>query len=468
MRILWPKEERRQERHAYGFAQENARIYGFYNPSRPFARAVVENPMYQSALLRDLQDRGLIAQLTEAAALDERLGREQVTLYCGFDPTADSLHLGHLVPVLLLRRFQQAGHRPVALVGGATGMIGDPSFKAAERRLNTPEVVAGWVEKIRDQVAPFLDFEGSNAALMANNFDWFGAMGALDFLREVGKHFSVNAMIKKESVQQRIHRDEQGISYTEFSYSLLQAYDFAELNRRHGCVLQIGGSDQWGNITAGVDLTRRLNRQTVFGLTLPLVTKADGTKFGKTESGAIWLDARKTSPYAFYQFWLNTADADVYKFLRYFTFLPVAQIRAIETSDRESGGKPEAQRLLADQVTELVHGQAALAAAQRISQSLFSGSVEALTESDFEQLAQDGVPGLSLEKTQSGLIEALVAAGLAKSKSEARAFLQSGSVAVNGVRVEALDHQITDAERRFGRFTLLRRGRKNYAMIRWN
>ena len=423
--------------------------------------------MYQSALLRDLHARGLIAQITDAAALDELLDKTSVTLYCGFDPTADSLHLGHLVPVLLLKRFQQAGHTPIALVGGATGMIGDPSFKTNERKLNTPDIIAGWVDKIRGQVAPFLDFTGANAAIMANNFDWFGPMGALDFLRDIGKHFSVNAMIKKESVQQRINRDEQGISYTEFSYSLLQGYDFSELNRRHDCVLQIGGSDQWGNITAGADLTRRLNQKHVFGLTLPLVTKSDGTKFGKTESGAVWLDGRKTSPYAFYQFWLNTADADVYKFLRYFTFLSVAEIEAIEAADRDSGKKPEAQRILAEQATELVHGAAALEAAQRISQSLFSGSVDALTETDFEQLAQDGVPGVALESSADGLIDALVAAGLAKSKSEARGFLQSGSVTVNGVKVDALDHRFTAAERRFDRFTLLRRGKKNYAMLRW-
>ena len=423
--------------------------------------------MYQSALLRDLHARGLIAQITDAAALDELLDKSSVTLYCGFDPTADSLHLGHLVPVLLLKRFQQAGHTPIALVGGATGMIGDPSFKATERKLNTPDIIAGWVDKIRGQVAPFLDFNGANAAIMANNFDWFGSMGALDFLRDIGKHFSVNAMIKKESVQQRINRDEQGISYTEFSYSLLQGYDFSELNRRHDCVLQIGGSDQWGNITAGADLTRRLNQKHVFGLTLPLVTKSDGTKFGKTESGAVWLDGRKTSPYAFYQFWLNTADADVYKFLRYFTFLSVAEIEAIEAADRDSGKKPEAQRILAEQATELVHGTAALEAAQRISHSLFSGSVDALTESDFEQLAQDGVPGVALNASADGVIDTLVAAGLAKSKSEARGFLQSGSVTVNGAKVDALDHRFTEAERCFGRFTLLRRGKKNYAMLRW-
>ena len=423
--------------------------------------------MYQSALIQDLHARGLIAQTTDAKALDELLARESVTLYCGFDPTADSLHLGHLVPVLVLKRFQEAGHKPIALVGGATGMIGDPSFKATERKLNTPDVVASWVGNIRGQVAPFLSFEGDNAAIMANNYDWFGSMGALDFLRDIGKHFSVNAMIKKESVQQRLNRDEQGISYTEFSYSLLQGFDFAELYRRHGCVLQIGGSDQWGNITAGTDLTRRLHQKQAFGLTLPLVTKSDGTKFGKTESGAIWLDARKTSPYAFYQFWMNTADADVYRFLRYFTFLSVAEIDAIEAADKASGQKPEGQRILAEQATQLVHGKAALEAAQRITQSLFSGSLEALNEGDFEQLAQDGVPGVELDASASGLLDALVATGLAKSKSEARGFVQSGSVTVNALKVDAIDHQFGASDRLFGRFTLLRRGKKNYAMLRW-
>jgi tyrosyl-tRNA synthetase len=423
--------------------------------------------MYQSALIQDLHARGLIAQTTDAKALDELLAKESVTLYCGFDPTADSLHLGHLVPVLVLKRFQDAGHKPIALVGGATGMIGDPSFKATERKLNTPEVIATWVGNIREQVAPFLSFEGDNAAIMANNYDWFGSMNCLEFLRDIGKHFSVNAMIKKESVQQRLVREDQGISYTEFSYSLLQGYDFAELYKRHGCVLQVGGSDQWGNIVAGTDMTRRLHHKQAYGLTVPLITKSDGTKFGKTESGAIWLDAKKTSPYAFYQFWLNTADADVYRFMRFFTFLSVEEIDAIEASDKASGQKPEAQRILAEQATALVHGQAALEAAQRISHSLFSGSLDALTESDFEQLAQDGVPGVVLEKSATSLIDALVAAKLAKSKSEARGFLQSGSVTVNGVKIDALDHQFGDGERLYGRFTLLRRGKKNYAMLNW-
>ena len=423
--------------------------------------------MYQSPLLQDLHDRGLIAQLTDAETLDQLLIKETVTLYCGFDPTADSLHLGHLVPVLILKRFQEAGHKPIALVGGATGMIGDPSFKATERKLNTPDVIASWVGKIRGQVEPFLSFDGVNAALMANNYDWFSGMNCLEFMRDIGKHFSVNAMIKKESVQQRLVREDQGISYTEFSYSLLQGYDFAELYKRHGCVLQVGGSDQWGNITAGTDLTRRLHQTQAYGMTVPLITKADGTKFGKTESGAVWLDPKKTSPYAFYQFWLNTADADVYKFLKFFTFLPVSRIAEIEAADKASGTKPEAQRILAEEATRLVHGEVALMAARRITESLFSGELENLTENDLEQLAQDGMPSVTLDAANGSLIDALAAAGLAKSKSEARTFIQGGSVAINGAKATALDHQITGDERLFGRFTLLRRGKKQYAMIRW-
>ncbi len=424
--------------------------------------------MTQSPLLQDLQDRGLIAQLTDAETLDKMLSEEKVTLYCGFDPTADSLHLGHLVPVLILKRFQDAGHTPIALVGGATGMIGDPSFKATERKLNTPDVIATWADKIRGQVEPFLSFEGDNAALMANNHDWFGAMNCLEFLRDIGKHFSVNAMIKKESVQQRLVREDQGISYTEFSYSLLQGYDFAELYKRHKCVLQVGGSDQWGNIVAGTDLTRRLHQTQVYGMTVPLITKADGTKFGKTESGAIWLDPKKTSPYAFYQFWLNTADADVYKFLKFFTFLPVDRINEIEAADQASGGKPQAQRILAEEATRLVHGEVALLAARRITESLFSGQLADLTENDLEQLAQDGMPGVQIDGANGSLIDALVAAGLAKSKSEARSFIQNGSVAINGAKAEALDHQIAGEERLYGRFTILRRGKKNYGLVSWN
>ena len=429
------------------------------------------------SVIQDLQSRGLIAQTTDIEALDALLNEQKIALYCGFDPTADSLHIGHLLPVLALRRFQQAGHTPIALVGGATGMIGDPSFKAVERSLNSAETVAGWVESIRNQLKPFLSFEGENAAIMANNADWFGSMNCLDFLRDIGKHFSVNAMLNKESVKQRIERDDVGISFTEFAYSLLQGYDFAELNKRHGAVLEIGGSDQWGNITAGIDLTRRLNQKQVFGLTLPLVTKSDGTKFGKTEGGAVWLNAKKTSPYQFYQFWLKVADADVYKFLKYFTFLSIEEIDAIKAKDKASGTKPEAQRILAEEMTRLIHGEAALQAAQRISESLFAEDQSSLTESDFEQLALDGLPAFEVSDDLN-VVEALVKTGLASSNKEARGFVNSKAVLLNGQSSESNNpnhaaerpddaYLLTDAHKRFGKYTIVRRGKRNHALLVW-
>ena len=429
------------------------------------------------SVIKDLQSRGLIAQTTDIEALDALLNEQKISLYCGFDPTADSLHIGHLLPVLALRRFQQAGHTPIALVGGATGMIGDPSFKAVERSLNSAETVAGWVESIRNQLKPFLSFEGENAAIMANNADWFGSMNCLDFLRDIGKHFSVNAMLNKESVKQRIERDDVGISFTEFAYSLLQGYDFAELNKRHGAVLEIGGSDQWGNITAGIDLTRRLHQKQVFGLTLPLVTKSDGTKFGKTEGGAVWLNAKKTSPYQFYQFWLKVADADVYKFLKYFTFLSIEEIDAIEAKDKASGTKPEAQRILAEEMTRLIHGEEALAAAQRISESLFAEDQSHLTESDFEQLALDGLPTFEVSESLN-VVETLVKTGLASSNKEARSFVNSKAVLLNGKPAEANNpnhaaekpddaYMLTDEHKRFGKYTIVRRGKRNHALLVW-
>ncbi|OFV35993.1 tyrosine--tRNA ligase [Neisseria sp. HMSC15C08] len=428
-------------------------------------------------IIQDLQSRGLIAQTTDIEALDALLNEQKISLYCGFDPTADSLHIGHLLPVLALRRFQQAGHTPIALVGGATGMIGDPSFKAVERSLNSAETVAGWVESIRNQLKPFLSFEGENAAIMANNADWFGSMNCLDFLRDIGKHFSVNAMLNKESVKQRIERDDVGISFTEFAYSLLQGYDFAELNKRHSAILEIGGSDQWGNITAGIDLTRRLNQKQVFGLTLPLVTKSDGTKFGKTEGGAVWLNAKKTSPYQFYQFWLKVADADVYKFLKYFTFLSIEEIDAIEAKDKASGTKPEAQRILAEEMTRLIHGEAALQAAQRISESLFAEDQSSLTEGDFEQLALDGLPAFEVSDDLN-VVEALVKTGLASSNKEARGFVNSKAVLLNGQAAELNNpnhaaerpddaYLLTDAHKRFGKYTIVRRGKRNHALLVW-
>ncbi|HCQ8225395.1 TPA: tyrosine--tRNA ligase [Klebsiella variicola] len=423
--------------------------------------------MASSNLIKQLQERGLVAQVTDEEALAERLAQGPIALYCGFDPTADSLHLGHLVPLLCLKRFQQAGHKPVALVGGATGLIGDPSFKAAERKLNTEDTVQEWVDKIRKQVAPFLDFDcGDNSAIAANNYDWFGSMNVLTFLRDIGKHFSVNQMINKEAVKQRLNRDDQGISFTEFSYNLLQGYDFACLNKLHGVALQIGGSDQWGNITSGIDLTRRLHQNLVFGLTVPLITKADGTKFGKTEGGAVWLDPKKTSPYKFYQFWINTADADVYRFLKFFTFMDMAEINALEEEDKNSGKAPRAQYVLAEQVTRLVHGEEGLEAAKRITESLFNGNLSDLSEADFEQLAQDGVPMIEMEKG-ADLLQALVDSELQPSRGQARKTVASNAVTINGEKQADPEYVFSDSDRLFGRYTLLRRGKKNYCLVCW-
>lgn len=426
-----------------------------------------------TGLLTDLEQRGLIAQMTGDNQLQEHLQVAR-TVYCGFDPTADSLHIGSLVPLLTLKRFQMAGHKPLALVGGATGLIGDPSFKAQERKLNTADTVGQWVEKLKAQVSRFIEFnEADNSAEVVNNLDWIGQMNVLDFLRDVGKHFSVNNMINKESVKQRIDREGAGISYTEFTYMLLQSYDFAELYQRNQCTVQIGGSDQWGNITGGTDLTRRMHGGQVFGLTLPLVTKADGTKFGKTESGTIWLDANKTSPYAFYQFWLNTADADVYKFLRYFTFLSVAQIAEIEQADSEATGRPEGQRILAEEVTRLIHGDDGLAAAQRITEVLFSGAVEGLSEQDLEQLKLDGLPFKALtssDLTDTALTQLFTESGMVKSGKQVKDALSRNAVWINNqakgnednVQVEQCFAQESAL---YGRFFLVKLGKKNYQLF---
>ena len=423
-----------------------------------------------SQLIEQLRKRGLIAQVSGDSDLEEHLDQSR-TLYCGFDPTADSLHLGHLVPLLVLKRFQQAGHKPIALVGGATGMIGDPSFKADERKLNTPDVIAGWADKIKGQVSQFIDFDcGDNSAVVANNLDWTAQMSALDFLRDVGKHFSVNNMIAKESVKQRIDREGSGISFTEFSYSLLQGLDFAELNRRHDCTLQVGGSDQWGNIVSGIDLSRRQNKSQCFALTVPLITKADGTKFGKTEAGAVWLDANKTSPYSFYQFWLNVADADVYKFLHYFTFLPLEEIDAVEAADAAAQGRPQAQAVLAREATKLVHGDEGLNAALRITEALFSGDPNALSEQDFQQLRQDGLPSSRLadaDLQDNPLTNLLTECGLAKAGREVKDALGRNSVFVNGQPRGVKDNMnsvsiFASEQALYGRFFLVRLGKKKY------
>ncbi len=427
----------------------------------------------QNPLLQELQARQLINQMTAAEELENHISEQSRVLYCGFDPTADSLHLGHLVPLLVLKRFQMAGHKPIALVGGATGLIGDPSFKAAERQLNTTDVVAGWAEKIRNQVSQFIDFDcGDNSALVVNNLDWTGQMNVLDFLRDVGKHFSVNNMINKESVRQRIEREGSGISFTEFSYMLLQSLDFAELNSRYRCTIQVGGSDQWGNIVGGIDLTRRQNREQAFGLTVPLVTKADGTKFGKTESGAVWLDPAKTSPYSFYQFWMNTADADVYKFMRYFTFMSVEEIARIEAEDAEVQGRKQGQQILAREVTRLVHGDQGLESAERITAALFSGELSSLSEQDLEQLRLDGLPASNLVRdglAEKPMTQLLAEVDLATGK-QVKDALGRGAVLVNGEAKSFDDNMrlpdVFAAEKGlYGRFYLVKVGKRKHHLF---
>jgi tyrosyl-tRNA synthetase len=426
-----------------------------------------------SALLADLKARGLIFQIAGEDDLPGWLDGGCRTLYCGFDPTADSLHIGSLVPLLMLRRFQLAGHKPLALVGGATGLVGDPSFKAQERQLNTPDVVAGWVEKIHAQVSQFIDFEaGDCSAEVVNNLDWTANLNVLTFLRDVGKYFSVNAMIQKESVKQRIEREGSGISFTEFSYMILQSFDFAELNSRNDCTLQIGGSDQWGNITGGIDLTRRRNGNQVFGLTMPLITKSDGTKFGKTEAGTIWLDPARTSPYAFYQFWLGAADDDVYKFLKYFTFLSVADIEEVERTDAQREGRPEAQALLAREVTRLVHGDIGLEAAQRITEALFSGSLKALSLDDCAQLRLDGLPASTINRAEAPetLTQLLTDAGMASSGKQVKDALGRNAVFFNNRALGFEDNgkvaAALDAEHAlYERYFIVRLGKKKYHLF---
>jgi tyrosyl-tRNA synthetase len=429
--------------------------------------------MANSNLIAELQSRGLVAQMSSEDELMEHLEKGSVTLYCGFDPTADSLHIGSLVPLLTLRRFQDYGHKPLALVGGATGLIGDPSFKAQERKLNDDSTVAGWVDKLKAQVSQFISFDnGNNSAEVVNNLDWTRGMDVLSFLRDVGKHFSVNSMIAKESVKQRIDREGSGISFTEFTYMILQSFDFQQLNKSHGCTLQIGGSDQWGNITGGIELSRRMNGNQVFGITLPLVTKSDGTKFGKTESGTIWLDATKTSPYAFYQFWMSTADADVYKFLRYFTFLDVERIAEIEEDDKAAVGRPQAQGVLAEEVTRLVHGNDAVEAAKRITESLFSGDISQLSEADFEQLKQDGLPATQVpgDLSDTPLTTLLVDAGMANSGKQIKDALQRDAVIVNdracGMSDNMSGNEIFSTEAGlFGKYFLVKLGKKKHHLF---
>lgn len=414
-------------------------------------------------ILQELEYRGLINQVTDREGLEEKLKTERVALYTGFDPTADSLHIGNLLPILCLRRFQLAGHTSIALVGGATGLIGDPSGRSTERTLNTADTVGEWTNKIKAQLERFLDFEtGDNPAKIVNNYDWISPVSLIEFLRDVGKNFTVNYMLAKDSVDSRLG---SGISFTEFSYMLLQAYDFMKLNETQGCALQVGGSDQWGNITAGMELIGRTSGNKAFGLTIPLVTKSDGTKFGKTASGAIWLDATKTSPYQFYQFWVNTDDQDVVKLLKYYTFLDSEEISRLETAVREQPEKREAQRVLAKEVTELVHGKEALESAINITRALFDGNVQELTEAEIAEAFKD-VPSTTIEDEQLGLLDLLVAVKAAPSKRQARQDVESGAISVNGVRTSEMEKKVGEFDKLAGNYLIIRRGKKNYYLVK--
>jgi tyrosyl-tRNA synthetase len=419
--------------------------------------------------LEELKWRGLVADCTDAAELAKRMAAP-ITLYCGFDPTADSLHVGNLVPLLALRRFQLLGHHPIAVAGGATGSIGDPSGKTAERQLLTKEVLDRNIASVKVQLAKLLDFETKqNPARLVDNASWTANISYLDFLRDIGKHFSVNQMVAKESVRARMEDREVGISYTEFSYMLLQAFDFMVLCRDANCELQIGGSDQWGNITAGIELTRKRLGKTVFGLTLPLITNADGTKFGKTEAGAIWLDPKRTSVYRFYQFWINTDDRDAVRYLKYFTFLSKEEIEALEKKHAENPGPREAHRALAKAVTDLIHGPSATTEAIRASEILFGGELKGIAESTFNEIVGE-VPTKEIAKAKLDgaglpLVELLVHAGLCPSKGQARKDIEGGGVNVNNVRESNFQRAVTVNDLLFGKHLLLRKGKKNYVVV---
>ncbi|HDC8066483.1 TPA: tyrosine--tRNA ligase [Staphylococcus aureus] len=417
-----------------------------------------------NVLIEDLKWRGLIYQQTDEQGIEDLLNKEQVTLYCGADPTADSLHIGHLLPFLTLRRFQEHGHRPIVLIGGGTGMIGDPSGKSEERVLQTEEQVDKNIEGISKQMHNIFEFGTDHGSVLVNNRDWLGQISLISFLRDYGKHVGVNYMLGKDSIQSRL---EHGISYTEFTYTILQAIDFGHLNRELNCKIQVGGSDQWGNITSGIELMRRMYGQTdAYGLTIPLVTKSDGKKFGKSESGAVWLDAEKTSPYEFYQFWINQSDEDVIKFLKYFTFLGKEEIDRLEQSKNEAPHLREAQKTLAEEVTKFIHGEDALNDAIRISQALFSGDLKSLSAKELKDGFKD-VPQVTLSNDTTNIVEVLIETGISPSKRQAREDVNNGAIYINGERQQDVNYALAPEDKIDGEFTIIRRGKKKYFMVNY-
>lgn len=413
----------------------------------------------------ELKERGLIFQTTDEEALKEALAQGKVNFYSGYDPTADSLHLGHLVPILVCRHLQLAGHKPYPLVGGATGLIGDPSFRDAERSLQTKETVVEWSNKIKMQLSRFLDFEtGDNNAVMVNNYDWFASISFIDFLRDIGKYFTVNYMMSKESVKKRI---ETGISYTEFAYQIMQGYDYCELNRLYDVTLQIGGSDQWGNMTAGTELIRRKAGKTAHVITVPLITDSTGKKFGKSEGNAIWLNADKTSPYELYQFWLNVIDDDAIKFLKIFTFLSLDEIENIRQQFEEAPHQRLAQKILAKEVVTLVHGEEAYQEALNITEQLFAGNIKNLSVKELKQ-GLSNVPNYQVKSDDDlNIVELLVTAGVVNSKRQAREDVQNGAIYINGERIQDTNYSLTDADKLENQLTVIRRGKKKYFVLKF-
>lgn len=416
-------------------------------------------------LMEDLKWRGLLYQQTDEAGLEDLLNKEKISLYCGVDPTADSMHIGHIVPLLTLRRFQMHGHRPILLVGGATGMIGDPSGRSEERQLQTTEQIDRNVAGIKKQMEQIFDFDSENGAQMVNNNDWVGSMSVIEFLRDFGKLLGVNYMLAKDNVASRL---DSGISFTEFSYMLIQGIDFNHLFNNYGCRVQIGGSDQWGNITTGLEVIRKTHEEEVkaFGITIPLVTKADGTKFGKSAGGAVWLDAEKTSPYEFYQFWINTADADAVKYMKIFTFIEREEIEAFEITVQEEPHLRKAQLRLAEEMTRLIHGQEALDQAIRISKALFSGDLKTLTANEMKDAFKD-VPSFEMAKEDKNIVDFIVDSGVSPSRRQAREDVTNGAISLNGERVTDTAYEVSAADRLDDAFTIVRRGKKNYKMVKF-
>lgn len=422
--------------------------------------------MKGNELIQQLKERGLIAQITEEKKLIEKLTSKKIVLYCGFDPTSDSLHIGHLGILTFLKRFQLAGHKIIILIGGATGIIGDPSFKSFERKLNSLETIKNWIKKIKKQILIFVKSKFYKKKLIiVNNYDWFNSMNIFTLLRDIGKHFSINQMINKESVKNRL-KNNNSISFTEFSYNILQGYDFCFLNKKYNALLQIGGSDQWGNIISGIDLTRKLNKKKVYGITIPLITQKNGKKFGKTENGNIWLDPIKTSPYKFYQFWLNIDDKDIYRFLKIFTFLDINTIKLIEKTKKKKNKIPNAKYILAEELTRIVHGEEKLISAKRISNSLFNNKLENLTKKDFFQLSLDGISKININ-FDVNLQNALVLTKLANSYRKARDLIISESISINGKKQTSLNYVFNNNDKLYGIYTLLKKGKKNFFLINW-